>query len=257
MISILTWNVNISPCMAGNGSKDLLRAKSISDAIIEIDPDIVCLQEVFDDGMRDALVHYLSMTYGHIINKRDMPWSLKQDSGLFIASKYPVNSERFVPYMSSTGSDSLIRKGIISATIDVSGDIIYVLNTHLQENVKSVRESEIFRKKQVSRLAAVSSYQSYPTLVVGDMGISAENTDGKPSNEYLRMVKDLGMTDLYADEPGRHENTVSKSNENFDVDEDGCIDYIFASDDFALNRISTMRMHDLSDHFAVYAEVEV
>jgi len=257
MISVLTWNVKMLPGPIGGGSSDLLRAKGISEAIVELDPDIVCLQEVFDEDIRDALFHYLSMTYGYIVDKGDVPWSIRQDSGLFLASKYPVNSQRFVPYLNSSGADSLAQKGVVGVTIDVQGDIIYVLNTHLQADYGDEGEYSEIRRKQVSKLAAVSSYQPYPTLVMGDMNILAEEDPGTPTAEYLRMMRLMDLRDLYREESTDPGYTLDKSNKRSSDQAEGRMDYIMASTDVTCNRTAVMRMYDLSDHFAVYAEVEV
>jgi endonuclease/exonuclease/phosphatase family metal-dependent hydrolase len=256
MISIFTWNVKMLPGSIGEGAKDLLRAKSVTEAIVDLDPDVVCLQEVFDEDIRDALVHYLSMTYGHFVSKGDMPWDVRQDSGLFVASKYPINSSRFVPFSSAAGVDMLAQKGVLGITLDVQGDPLYLLTSHLQASYGTQEEHDDVREAQLSKLAAVSSYHPYPTVMLGDMNVVAEEDTGDPTAEYLRMLRILNLRDLYREESEDSGYTVDPSNIMCTDSQASRMDYIFASQEVRCDRIAVMHMYDLSDHFALYAEIE-
>ncbi len=257
MISILTWNVKMLPGPIGGGSQDLLRAKSLSEAIVDLDPDVVCLQEVFDEDIRDALVHYLSMTYGHIVQKGDMPWDVRQDSGLFLASKLPVNSQRFVAYEPGVGADALASKGILCVTIEYGDSALYFLNTHLQADYNSIGEHGDIRLSQLKKLLSVSHFHVYPTVVTGDFNIVAEEpgTDIE-TPEYMRMMRILGLRDVYRSECKDPGYTLSPDNKMCNEKESSRVDYILSSEGVSCDRTAVMRMNDLSDHFAVYAEVE-
>ena len=262
MINLLTWNIKMLPGPLGNGSDDELRARKICDAILDVDPDIVCLQEVFDEGIRSIVNEHLSDAYGNIIEKSDVRLSLAQDSGLFFASKYPITSHMFRPYFNGVMSDALANKGALAVSIDTQDGPIAVITSHLQADYGDIGEYEDVRRYQISQIAKVSASFSEPTLIVGDLNISAEENEDPeiPTPEYLRFLRLLDARDLFREEcHGCTGTTFDPDNPMVkDNEEAQRLDYILASGEaFTCNRSTIMRMDSLSDHYAVYAEVEV
>ena len=96
-------NAGMLPGWLGDGERARDRAERICDEILELLPDVVCLQEVFDEGIREIFSKRLAVLYPHRLTKGDGGFILKEDSGLFIASRYPFlpASEFFEPFTST------------------------------------------------------------------------------------------------------------------------------------------------------------
>ena len=88
------------------------RVDQISQMILESDADIVALQEVSDlsDGYRlyDKLKSKYSDFY---FNAGATPFILQNNSGLFVASKVPVEDVQFEDFSSVPGTESMVNKG--------------------------------------------------------------------------------------------------------------------------------------------------
>jgi endonuclease/exonuclease/phosphatase family metal-dependent hydrolase len=102
-VTIGTWNVFARPeVVLGNTGTPLgaiAHAKDIKDVILFEQPDVLVLNELFDEGVRDALEAGLASVYPHRIIKVDpivnsprcgsFPCVVGEDSGLYLISKFP------------------------------------------------------------------------------------------------------------------------------------------------------------------------
>lgn len=80
------------------------------------DLDVICLQEVFNEDAWTILNEKLRSKYPYILfdAHRVRVSSLKftmVNSGLYIASKYPIVQSKFYPYKNSYSEDALSGKG--------------------------------------------------------------------------------------------------------------------------------------------------
>jgi len=99
--------------------------------------DVICLQEVFNEHAWKILNKYLSKEFCHILYDAQKFWISPlhftiENSGLYLASKYPIIQSRFYPYKDMYLEDGLSCKGLLLAEIDVGGESLIVGNTHLQ-----------------------------------------------------------------------------------------------------------------------------
>lgn len=141
--------------------------KVIADAIARQNADVVCLQEVNAWGRWGdpvASIHRL-LPNG---------WKVVRDGELVTLSRYPIVESQVHYLPSSTG------RAILSATLDVRGDRITVLNTHF--NVSSgesltrgrigvrtyLRDAAKIRLAQKTRLLEVAGRVREPVVIVGD-----------------------------------------------------------------------------------------
>lgn len=54
------------------------------------------------------------------------------ESGLLIASKYPIINSEFLPFFSGTNVDGLLHKGILYAKIEIpNGKHLHCFNSHI------------------------------------------------------------------------------------------------------------------------------
>ncbi|XP_039220588.1 sphingomyelin phosphodiesterase 5-like isoform X2 [Crotalus tigris] len=105
--------------------------------------DIVCLQEVFDPRASARLCRFLGPQYEHIIYDVGTyglpvgPAPKLLNSGLFLASRYPLLAVEFHCYSNGRGEDAMAAKGLLCAQVQLGAcqgrRVIGYLNcTHLQ-----------------------------------------------------------------------------------------------------------------------------
>lgn len=277
MIKLLTYNVKMLPGPLGGGAEDLERATLIALRIIEMLPDIVCLQEVFDEDARDVLFQNLRDEYPHIVKKADnddpsLVGAFRQDSGLFVASRHPITNDHFQPFFYAKGADAMAHKGILLTRFVTHHGPICVVNTHLQADYKEPGEHDEIRHWQIKQVArAAESFRQYyclrrvePIVFCGDMNVIAEESQDEliVTAEYLRMLRILDCDDAWRI---AHPETVFAPTTSWDKSVDDPkdpaqrVDYILTPVGGCLvpQSASIVEMGKLSDHFAVTAELAV
>lgn len=89
--------------------------------------DIVCLQEVFDPRASAHLCRFLGPQYEHIVydvgtyGLHAGPALKLLNSGLFLASRYPLLAVEFHCYSNASGEDALAAKGLLCAQVSQPG----------------------------------------------------------------------------------------------------------------------------------------
>jgi len=106
------------------------------------DIDIICLQEVFNEQAWTILNitlakagynYFLYDPHDQFIKSKTFHFMPIINSGLYIASKYPILNSKFVSYKSAYLEDGLCNKGILMAEIEIdSSRSAVVATTHLQ-----------------------------------------------------------------------------------------------------------------------------
>lgn len=250
-IRILTYNLAMLPAPLGKAKEK--RAEEFINKIIK-NPiyDIIGLQEIFAEEIRDYLTTHLQDHYPHIIGKSGSSNPLFQDSGLFFASKFPILRHRFREFhdKSLLTSDVIAEKGILATCFEIGSitncaDItgaatLRIFLTHLQST-----ESEIkTREKQLAQLRglitnslAQETKKKDPgktyTILLGDF-----NVIGDYDEEYKKMLELLDYPrDLFRENNPKMKGFTWNSQENLflqkihEGDNDmQRLDYIFAYD---------------------------
>lgn len=140
----------------------------VADALRRADADIVCLQESpldFPSPQADAYTRFLDEHH----------WFRLRESGLLIASRFPITGKAILPLQ--------IEKGdyILAATVDVRGTPVTVLDTHLipvhgghypltdvaalPKNLADVRR---FRERQMRDVLTEVDARDGPIILCGD-----------------------------------------------------------------------------------------
>jgi len=100
--------------------------------------DIICLQEVFDESSWEILNDTLKAFYPYILYdpfKMFLRWNhfCVINSGLYIASKYPIIRSEFFTFSDAYFEDAACSRGLLIAEIDIQNNrSIIVGTTHLQ-----------------------------------------------------------------------------------------------------------------------------
>ena len=154
------------------------RIEELTDKLISLDADVLALQEVFDELGAKALVDRLKDHYTYFyydIGPHYFGLDLEKNginSGLFLASKYPVANSKFTRYNVPNMQEAVF-KGFFEIDILSQGKTIgHIVTTHLQpfddEASQQVRREEI--QAIVSALEATAD-RSIPNLLVGDINV--------------------------------------------------------------------------------------
>lgn len=122
------------------------------------DLDVICLQEVFNEDAWNILNEKLRSKYPYILfdAHRVRVSSLKftmVNSGLYIASKYPIVQSMFYPFKNSYSEDALSGKGVLCAEIQIAEkSSIIVATTHMQAPTSSFVKSSATRVEQYKEM---------------------------------------------------------------------------------------------------------
>jgi endonuclease/exonuclease/phosphatase family metal-dependent hydrolase len=208
-LRILTFNIEMLPTPIGDDEKNEPRAENICEKLNQTDYDIICLQELFDENMREIFADNLKNKYPSQIEKADAGNIFRQDSGLFIASKHPFIFQEtmyyFEPFYSCGTTDCLAEKGILAVRFDL-GDIkhkleLIIYNTHLQSDhnfVGEFREVRFSQMQQIRKLLKRSMGRIEPSLrddtaalLLGDTNIPGDSAECVDLLRVLEYGRDL------------------------------------------------------------------
>lgn len=158
-IRFLTYNVRMLPGITGDGKSDLARCRQIAKRLRRTRGafDVICLQEVFDEDARKILIDALGESHPYQVPLCEDDGFLNQDSGLFFASKIPIDEDgsawRFREYGESSGffsADYWVDKGVFVARLAAPGGVrVLVANTHMQSDAYEVGVHAAVRAKQL------------------------------------------------------------------------------------------------------------
>jgi endonuclease/exonuclease/phosphatase family metal-dependent hydrolase len=188
---VLTWNTFLIP-PPWNISKQKERARVMAEKLPSMGHDIMFFQETFYNKKRKLIIKALSKTHPYVaVPKPGHRITQIQDSGLFIASKFPMKVLGQVIFEDCAKSDCMAAKSAILVEITLpNGKKIQMVNTHLQawNEPKTIAT----RKKQLKQIKALMSAHlkpEIPQVLVGDL-----NVDGKVEPEYSESLALMEMT---------------------------------------------------------------
>jgi len=184
--NILSWNVR-GLSIYLNADKQV----NIMSVISGFTADVVCLQECFDDDLREYLCNNLLQTYPfYVSGDLSKRFIIGEDSGLMIFSKYPITNYKFHKYSESCGADYLSNKGVIYATIGG----VNIATTHIQSEYCACYCSSYDKQvilSQIQELIQQNPFQS-KMIVCGDLNkknanilLNSESNNTIPTHETI------------------------------------------------------------------------
>ncbi len=155
------------------------RIQPLAAKIQAIDADLVCLQEIFTDDAAFELYHALRNHYSHFymsVGPKPLGFdiaSLGLPSGLFVASKYPLDNPIFTPFSASA---SQINYGFFDFVVKGENRPLgHIYITHLQAfnrpgflETRKLQLNEIVQKIERDRC---QEGDVMPTILCGDLNI--------------------------------------------------------------------------------------
>ncbi|MCC5910337.1 MAG: endonuclease/exonuclease/phosphatase family protein [Clostridiaceae bacterium] len=228
MLKIMSYNIHHGRDLYGRYSLD-----QIVDVIKESGADIIGIQEAengvirsrFKDQMK-YLSEELSMHYVYGNN-------IALLGGMYgngILSRYPIESYENLHLPSGRE-----QRGLLSATINVNGNKLNFLTTHLGLNQQE-------RNKQVNAINKYLDTLPHNTILVGDL-------NARPDNEIVKKISRRLVDTAYAMDQG-HLPT-------FDLPVlSGRIDYVFVDNNFTIKNYKVIKSR-ASDHYPVITSIGI
>ena len=153
-------------------------------------PDIVCLQELFDEGGVSSLIDnpkirdlfpYMIVDAGRA--------STSLSSGLGILSHFPLSKPEFRIFKNSFAEDFFANKGVLSCRLQISKNHEFVLiNTHLQ--AREEKEAKAVRRQAIEGIRKLEElFEKEPQsgiIFAGDTNISPYSF---PKDLLLKSIK--------------------------------------------------------------------
>ena len=259
-ISILSWNIYMLPGFLGHGKKP--RAEAIGQLLASSDYDIIVFQEAFHGNARKILSRLLTPAFpfqAGPANQKTL--SLKTNSGIWIFSKYPIVESHSIIFQTRKGIDALSRKGALMVEINVDGQRVQLVGTHLQNaGGEWLRHSQCVELH--NRLLRKYERLNVPQIVCGDFNIDRfRSEDG-----YQYMLDVLNAVD--GPTTGTQRFSYDRSINDLTTEAGNArdlIDYILLRQwDHTIPAERTIRVFrhpwkqghlDLSDHYAIEANV--
>ncbi|MEM7606579.1 MAG: endonuclease/exonuclease/phosphatase family protein, partial [Myxococcota bacterium] len=162
---------------------DKVRAGHLVRAMLATDSDVICLQEVFDEGARRRFTRAFEAAGYEVFAKASAGDLFNEDSGLFFASRMPIVWHRFDEFSAKAGPDAWSDKGVTCVRLDMASrwgnrpHALYVFNTHLQGGSQAaVRELQLAQIRHfVQRCLGEPKAGSSAAMLFGDLNVSAEH----------------------------------------------------------------------------------
>lgn len=224
-------------------------SKTFSDIIESKKPDIVCIQEFYQDQKHDFSAY--PFQYIHFNKRKDKKGVLTDDIlGQAILSKYPIINKGAFDFKGTYNNCLFV--DIVKAQ-----DTVRIYNIHLQSmgvlpkvsylqeaNTKKLlgRMSNGFMRQQlqIEKILAHKADSPYPVLFSGDFNNTPFSYVYREMNKgmkdaFLERGNGLGTTYLFDSYPMR-------------------IDYILASETFEIVKFETIKK-TFSDHYPIIATI--
>ncbi|KAL7990194.1 hypothetical protein Chor_010548 [Crotalus horridus] len=137
--------------------------------------DIVCLQEVFDPRASAHLCRFLGPQYEHIIYDVGTyglpvgPAPKLLNSGLFLASRYPLLAVEFHCYSNGSGEDAMAAKGLLCAQVSQPGPPWAMEGRSLDHRLLRCHEAYLMIRGALDDLGLVGPLKVFPLVAPSEV----------------------------------------------------------------------------------------
>ena len=191
-IKLVSFNIDDLACHSPKyGKNSLARATKIINYLESINADIICLQEIWSETMKQEISDaFLAKNYYVALPHWRKNYIFGENSGLITISKYPIITQTFLPFNNPRGICRLFNKGVQYCHIRVPNSNpdtsieLNIANTHLQASFTKYSSYLNFQetaKKQLTTIINECPYES--CLLIGDLNLKKENLDEFINNE--------------------------------------------------------------------------
>lgn len=182
------------------------RIVEIAQKILFEDPDVICLNEVFDINDAIYFVEALKCRYAHFVIQCGSRTS-GPNSGLFFATKFGVDKISFTPFPKEilVGNAKYSEKGFLIVKMeDRQGPIATMILSHLQHsnepNFPTIEE-EAARKRELDLiLKQIDFTTDEHVILAGDLNLDDEEFLRIEPRYYSRFKKTRDYTSVFDEE---------------------------------------------------------
>ncbi len=178
--NILCFPDNLS-YLYGGVSEWPERIDRIVAKIFETDADIVSLQEVWDPKVMRALVDLLKSKYCYFVYDAGnqfttlKPQDIGINSGLFVASRFPLDFVSFTPFVRTIPPHASAKRGALEGLFSLSGTEWAFVTTHMQHG--SAPPMAEIRQEQLGLCIDLLKINRQNGFLMGDLNIDAFSTE--------------------------------------------------------------------------------
>jgi len=179
------------------------RLKRLASELEQLDPTVICLQEIQQNAYAPLLVRCLPSYPQRAI----FPHVYAPKGGLGTFSRVPLIQHRFEPYLDRglrffiTFADWALFKGVLIVHLQINGVDVFVLNTHLNANYSGDWHSKnplaLVQRQQVLQISALLEEMPAEALTIlcGDLNFP------RTSFLYEELIRQNGLSDPLRDDP--------------------------------------------------------
>jgi exonuclease III len=204
-LKIASWNIEALLAGVPYAQSVWKRLDRIVQKIEGIDADIVILQECLIDALLpEALYEKFKSKYAHFFIHNG-PHLYGPDSGLFIMSKYPVDSYAFELFKEGKSKLYNINRGFATLQLKASSEDLKtafaIIGTHMDSTFKLNSKGEIpsdndegsrYRKQQLKQIQEKAHQLKEVKFVIlaGDTNINMKDSKAKEQTEIETILHD-------------------------------------------------------------------
>jgi len=265
-IKILSWNIFMIPPTIFK-SCQCERSNYIATAVKQWDADVIIFQEAFQKKARNLIWEKIKDQYPY---ETGVPKSgfLKVHSGVWIVSRYPIVRQESIVYKQKKGSDRFAKKGATFIEIDMNGQKIQVIGTHVQSGAQHQAIRDIQFKQLIMELGNKYMDFTIPQFIAGDL-----NTDVQVTKDFENMLVLLdAINTKHTGQPFSWNGAENNLGARFFGEHKETLDYILLRNQH--KELATVIKHEIlspitkevvckkgfnamSDHYPVLAEIDL
>lgn len=215
-MKVLTWNVYMLPYLhLFHDTRS--RAGAIGDRLKNSEYDIIFFQETFHTPSREILKKHLSEGYPFFYGPFNDPGiSVLTNSGLFVASRIPLQVLSVLEFSKSASFDAMALKGAVLLEGEKDGYRFQVATTHMQADQSAFyHEIRVRQMQQIFlQLLLPNAQPGVPQILCGDLNINSDDTMARKDIEQQLHV---GTPRFLNDTPSYDElnNTIAHDAEPY------------------------------------------
>lgn len=258
-LKILSWNIYMLPLPFAAAGK-VKRAQSIASVIRNADYDIIVFQEAFHAKARTILADSLKDAYPYQIGPANPGKNFTAtNSGVWIISRIPITLLGELKFEACEGVDCLSKKGAVLVEGIFEGHKFQLAGTHLESgNNHSIRERQFTQLAET--LLKPNEESLVPQIICGDFNVD------KNDQEHYNLLVDRMNVDSYEIAGSYKFSYAEETNDYTKTKTQYLIDYIFLKENGKhikdiIRKVNPIkhnwkrRRNDLSDHYAICAEI--
>ena len=245
--------------------KEGWRVCALADALAKEDLDVILAQECESVAAQHFFIQRLQKN-GYRYFYRDLGTNnpILNNSGLFVASRIPLQGAQFVPYPWADRAWILAKgtcQGALGVEVQVNGKRVRLVDVHL--NYSSGEANQAARNRQLTKhVMPLAKQDDIPFVVMGDFNF--DTTTVRAQECGLEGLKNVVAGQVTCTDEGKHALNGKKKVKDGKPCED-CeerIDAMVPGNGAELSKISVIPMRGangqlLTDHFLVKAVLKV